>query len=150
MRAFNSVQSIVSDSLWPHGLQHTRPPCPSPSPRACSNSCPLTRVMPSNHRILCHPLLLLPSIFPSIRAFSNESALCIMRPKYWSFSISPSNEYWGLISFRMDWFDLLSVQRHNWCFWITVLGGSGEAATNYTLGARPPGIQGSCLKCPNL
>ena len=69
-------------------------------------------VMPSNHLILCHPLLLLPSIFPSIRVFSNESVLCIRWPKYWSFSfsISPSSEYSGLISFRMDWFDLLSVQ----------------------------------------
>ena len=69
-------------------------------------------VMSSNHLILCCPLLLLPSIFPSIRVFSNESALCIMWPKYWSFSfsISPSNEYSGLISFRMDWLDLLAVQ----------------------------------------
>ena len=69
-------------------------------------------MMPSNHLILCHPLLLLPSIFPSIRVFSNESALCIRWPKYWSFSfsISPSNEYLGLISFRTDWFDLLAVQ----------------------------------------
>ena len=68
--------------------------------------------MPSNHLILCHPLLLLPSIFPSIRVFSIESALYIRRPKYWSFSfsISPSNEYSGLISFRIDWFDLLVVQ----------------------------------------
>ena len=68
--------------------------------------------MPSNHLILCHPLLLLPSIFPSIRGFSNESALCIRWPKYWSlsFSISPSNEHPGLISFRMDWLDLLAVQ----------------------------------------
>src|SRR5574337_166030 len=70
-------------------------------------------VMPSNHLILCHPLLLLPSIFPSIRVFSNESALHIKWPKYWSFSfnISPSNEYPGWISFRMDWLDLLAVQR---------------------------------------
>ena len=69
-------------------------------------------VMPSNHLILCRPLLLLSSIFPSIRVFSNESALRIRWPKYWSFSfsISPSNEYSGLISFRMDWLDLLSVQ----------------------------------------
>ena len=68
--------------------------------------------MPSNHLILCHPLLLLPSIFPSIRVFSNEPALCIRWPKYWSFSfsISPSNEYSGLISFRMDWFELPAVQ----------------------------------------
>ena len=69
-------------------------------------------VMPSNHLILCHPLLLPPSIFPSIRVFSNESALCIRWPKYWSFSfnISPSNEHPGPISFRMDWLDLLAVQ----------------------------------------
>ena len=69
-------------------------------------------VMPSNHLILCHPLLLLPSIFPSIRVFSNQSVLCIRWPKYWSFSfsISPSNEYSGLISFRIDWLDLLAVQ----------------------------------------
>ena len=69
-------------------------------------------VMPSNHLILCHPLLLLPSIFPCIRVFSNESALHIRGPKYWSFSfnISPSNEYPGLISFRIDWLDLLAVQ----------------------------------------
>ena len=69
-------------------------------------------VMPSNHLILCHPLLLPPSIFPSIRVFSNESALHIRWPKYWSFSfsISPSNEHSGLISFRMDWLDLLAVQ----------------------------------------
>ena len=69
-------------------------------------------VMPSNHLILCHPLLLLPSIFPNIRVFSNELALCIRWPNYWnfSFSIGPSNEYSGLISFRIDWFDLLAVQ----------------------------------------
>ena len=68
--------------------------------------------MPSNHIILCHPILLLPSIFPSIRIFSNESALCIRWPKYWSFSfnVSPTNEHPGLISFRMDWLDLLAVQ----------------------------------------
>ena len=67
-------------------------------------------MMPSNHLILCHPFLLLPSIFPSIRVFSNESVLRIRWPKYWSFSISPSSKYSGLISFRMDWFDLLAVQ----------------------------------------
>ena len=68
--------------------------------------------MPSNHLILCHPLLLPPSVFPSIRVFSNASVLCIKWPKYWSFSfsISPSNEYSGLISFRMDWLDLLAIQ----------------------------------------
>ena len=67
-------------------------------------------MMPSNHLILCYPLLLLPSIFPSIRVFSNELTLFIRWPKFWSFSISPSNKYSGLISFRMDWFDLLAVQ----------------------------------------
>ena len=85
---------------------------------------PIELVMPSNHLILCHPLLLLPWIFPSIRVFSNESALRIRWPKYWSFSfsISPSNEYSGLISFRTDYFDLLAVhgalksflQYHSW------------------------------------
>ena len=77
--------------------------------RACSNSCPSKSVMPSNHLILCWPLL--PSIFPSIRVFSNETVCCIRWPKYWSFSfsISPSNEYSGLISFRVDWVDLLAA-----------------------------------------
>ena len=72
----------------------------------------IVSVMPPNHLIFCHPLLLPPSIFPSIRVFSNESVLCIRWPKYWSFSfsISPSNEYSGLISFRMDWLDLPAVQ----------------------------------------
>ena len=109
----SSVQyshSVMSDSLRPHELQHARPPCPSPTPGVYSNSCPLKSVMPSNHLILCRPLLLLPSISPSIRVFSNESALCIRWPKYWSFSISPSNEHPELISFRMDWLDLLAVQ----------------------------------------
>ena len=111
---FNSVQfscSVMSNSSWPHGLQHTRPPCPSPTPRVYSNSCPLRRWC---HPTIssCHPLLLQPSIFPSIRVFSNELVLHIRWPKYWSFnfSISPSNEYLGLISFRMDWLDLLAVQ----------------------------------------
>ena len=105
-------RSVMSDHLWPHELQHARPPCPSPALRACSNSCPLNMVMPSNHLILCHPLLYLPSIFPSIRVFSNESVLHIRWLKYWSFnfSISPSNEYSGLISFRIDWLDLPAVQ----------------------------------------
>ena len=71
---------------------------------------PIESVMTSNHLILCHPLLLLPSIFPRIKVFSNETALCIRWPKYWSFSISPSNEHSGLISFRMDWLDLLAGQ----------------------------------------
>ena len=104
--------SVMSDSFQSHRLQHARPPCLSPSPGACSNSCPSSQWCHSNHFILCHPLLLLPSIFPSIRVFSNESVIHIRWPKYWSFgfSISPSNEYWGLISFRMDWFDLFVVQ----------------------------------------
>ena len=99
----------MSDSLWPHGLQHARPPCPSPTPGVYSNSWPLSRWC---HLIFCRPLLLPPSIFPSIRVFSNESALHIRWPKYWSFSfsISPSNEHSELISFRMDWLDLLAVQ----------------------------------------
>ena len=104
--------SVVSNSLRPHGLQHIRVPCPSPVPVACSNSCPSIKlIMPTNYLILCCPLLFLPSIFPTIRVFSNESVLCIRWPKYWSFSISPSNEYSELISFRTDWFDLLAVQR---------------------------------------
>ena len=99
-------RSVVSDSLRLHGLQHARLPCPSLT-RAYSKS-----VMPSNHLILCGPLLLPPSIFSSIRVFYNESILHIRWPKYWSFSfsISPSNEYSRLISFRIDWFDLLAVQ----------------------------------------
>ena len=92
-------------TLQPHELQHARLPCPSPSPGICSNSCPL---MPSDHLVLCRPLLLLPSIFPSIRVFSNESALHIRWPKYWSCSISPSSEYSGSISFKIDWCDLLA------------------------------------------
>ena len=104
--------SVGSDSLRPHGLQHIRLPCPSPSPGACSNSClSIKLVMPTNYLILCCPLLFLPLIFPTIRVFSNESVLCIRWPKYWSFSISPSNEYSELVSFRTDWFDLLAVQR---------------------------------------
>ena len=94
-----------------HGLLHARPACPSPTPGVYSNSC-LELVMPFSHLIFCRPLLLPPSIFPSIKVFSSESALRIRWPKYWSFSfsISPSNEYSGLISFRINWFDLLAVQ----------------------------------------
>ena len=106
---FSSVTQVMSDSLRPHELQHDRTPCPSPTPGVYSNSCPLSRwYHPTIHR----PLLLLPSIFPSIRLFSNESVLLIRWPKYWSFSFSVhlSNEYSGLISFRMDWLDLLAVQ----------------------------------------
>ena len=95
--------SVMSDSLRPHGLQHARLPCPTPTPGAYSNSCPSSSVMPSNHLILCRLHLLLPSIFPCIRVFSTESALHIRWPKYWSFIISPSNEYSGSVSFRMGW-----------------------------------------------
>ena len=101
--------SIMSDSLRPQGLHDASLPCPSPTPRAFVS---IKLVMPSNLLILCRSLHLLPSIFPNIRVFSNELVLCIRCPKYWSFSfsISPSNEYSGLISFRIDWLDLLAVQ----------------------------------------
>ena len=100
----------MSNSLWPHGLQYARLPCPSLSPRVCSNSCPLIQ--------WCHPTMsssvapFSSSVSPSIRFFSSELALHIRWPKYWgfSFSISPSNEYSGLVSFRIDWFDPLAVQ----------------------------------------
>ena len=99
----------MSDSLWLHGLRHARFPCALLPLRICSNSCPLSRWCYLTISFCC-PLLLLPSIIPSIRVFSNGLALCIRWPKYWSlsFSISPSNEYSGLISFRIDWFDLLA------------------------------------------
>ena len=102
---------LTSDSLRPHESQHTRPPCPSPTPGVHSESRP-SSLMPSSHLILCRPLLLLPSIPPSIRVFSNESTLHTRWPKYWSFSfiIIPSKEIPGLISFRMDWLDFLAVQ----------------------------------------
>ena len=113
----------MSNSLWPRGLQHARLPCPSPSPGICSNSS-IESVTLSNHLIHCRPLLLLPSSFPSIRVFPNESGLPIRWPKYWSFSISPSNEYSGLISFRIDWFDFAVqgrlkslLQHHNSKTW---------------------------------
>ena len=101
----------MSTSLRPHGLQHARPPCPSPTP-SLLKLMSIESVMPSSHLILCCPLLVMPSIFPSIRVFSNESPLHIRWPRYWifSFKISPSSEHSGLISFRMDWLDLLAVQ----------------------------------------
>ena len=106
---WSESHSVVSYSLQLHESQHSRPPCPSPTPGVHSKLRSIESVMPSSHLILCHPLLLLPSIFPSIRVFSNESALPIRWPKYWNFNfnISPSNEHPGLISFRMDWLDLL-------------------------------------------
>ena len=102
--------SVMSDSWQPHGLQHTRPPCPSPNPSAFSNSCP--------SRQWCHPTISSSFVpfcsclqsFPASESFPNESVFHIRWPKYWSFSISPFNEYSGLISFRMDWLDLLAVQ----------------------------------------
>ena len=99
----------MSDSLQPHEPQHARPSCPS---RSLPKHMSIELVMPSNHLILCCPLLLLPSIFSSIRVFSDESALRIRWSKYWSFSfsISLSYEYSGLISIRMDWLDLHAVQ----------------------------------------
>ena len=108
--SFQFTRSVVSDSLQPQELQHARPPCPSPTPGVHSNPCPLSQ--------WCHPAIsssVVPfssSIFPSIRVFSNESALCIRWPMYWSFSfnISPSNQHPGLVSFRMDWLALLAVQ----------------------------------------
>ena len=120
MNCFSSVQfshSVVSDSLRPHELQHARPPCPSSTPGVHSDSMSIKSVMPSSHLILGHPLLFLPSIPPSIRVFSNESALRIRWPMYWSFSFSiiPSKEIPGLISFRMDWLDLLAVQGTQEC-----------------------------------
>ena len=102
---------VVSNSSQSHGLLHARLLCSSLSPGVCSDSCPSSQWC-SYHFILSHTHILLPSIFPSIRVFSNELALCIRWPKYWgfSFSISPSNEYSVLISFRIDWFGLLVVQ----------------------------------------
>ena len=110
----SSVQfshSVVSDSLRPREVQHARPPCPSPSPGVHSDTS-IESMMPSSHLILGRPLLLLPPIPPGIRVFSNESTLRMRWPKYWSssFSIIPSKEIPGLISFRMDWLDLLAVQ----------------------------------------
>ena len=108
---FSSVQfshSVLSNSLRPHGLQHTRLPCSSPTPRIYLNLCPLSQ--------WCHPTISssvapFSSLkFPSIRIFSKESALHTRWPKYWSFCISPSNEYSGLISFRNDWFNFLAVK----------------------------------------
>ena len=100
----------MSNSLWPHGLQHARLPCLSPSPRACSNSCPLSQWCHPTISSSVSPFSCLQSFPASV--FSNESAVCIRWPKCWSFnfSISPSNDYSGLISFKIDWFDLLAVQ----------------------------------------
>ena len=102
----------MSDSLWPHRSAAHQASLSLTISQSLLKLMSIESVMPSNHLILCHALLFLPSILPSIRVFSNELALHLMQPKYWrfSFSISPSNEYSGLISFRVDWFDLLAVQ----------------------------------------
>ena len=157
-------RSVVSDFLWPYGLQHTRPPCPSPTPGVYPNSCPMSQ--------WCHPTIsfsVVPFsscfiIFPSIRVFSNESVLSIRWPKHWSFSfsITPSNEYSGLISFRIDWFDLAFqgtvkslLQHHNskvsipWCsaFCIVQLShpymttGKTIALTRWTFDSNVPVFQ---------
>ena len=102
----------MSDSLQPHGLQYSQASLSFTISQSWLKLMSMESVMPSNHLILCRPILLLLSIFPSIRVFSSELTLHIRWPKYWSFSfsISPSNEYSGLISFRIDWLDLLAVQ----------------------------------------
>ena len=114
VRTLSSAQfsrSVISNSLWPDGLQHTRPPCPSPTPRVFSNSCPSSQ--------WCHPTISSSVVpfsrlqsFPASGSFPMSQFFAIRWPKFWSFSfnISPSNEYSGRISFRMDWFDLLAVQ----------------------------------------
>ena len=111
----SSVQfshSVMSDSLGPHGLAARQASLSITNSRSLLTLMSIELVMPSKHLIICHPLLLPPSIFPSIRVFSSKSVLCIRWPKDWSlsFSLSPSNEYSGLISFRIDLFDLLAVQ----------------------------------------
>ena len=122
IRCYSSIKSLLFTSEcnhlccsfakscptpWPHGLKNARLSCPS-LPPGLLKFMYVESVMPSNHLILCRPLLLLPSIFPSVRAFSNELALRIRWPKYFSFSTRTSNEYSGLISFRIDWFHLLA------------------------------------------
>ena len=151
----------MSDSLRPHGLQHSRLPCPSPIPTAYSNSGPSSQWCHTNHLILCHPLLPLPSIFSSIRVFSNESVLHIRWPKYWSFSfsISSSNEYSGLISFRMD-----IINEHNqsdFCFDHLVMSMGSIVSSAFGNGCLPwPACSldkiviccpvSSCIPRPNL
>ena len=100
----------MSDSLWPHELQHARLPCPSLSPGIYSNSCPLSWWCHLSISSSVTPFPSCPQSFPASGFFCNEVPLCIRWPKYWSFSISPSSAYSGLISFRIDWFDLLAVQ----------------------------------------
>ena len=103
----------MSSSLQPPGLQHAKLPCPSLSPAICSNLCPLSQWCYLTISSSATPLLLLSSVFASIRVFSSELVVCIRWPKHWSFSfsVSPSNEYSGLISFKIDWFDRLAIKR---------------------------------------
>ena len=152
--------SVMSDLLWPHGLQHARSPCPSLSPSVCSNSCSLSRWCHPTMSSSAAPFSSCPPSFPA-SVFSNELTLWIRRPSYWSFGFSPSNEYLRLMSFRMDWFDLLAVQgtlkslfQHHslkasilWCsaFFMIQLSlsymaiGKTIALTLGTLAAGPPG-----------
>ena len=104
--------SVMPNSLWPIDCAAHQTSLSITNSWSLLKPMSIDSVMPSNHLILCHPLLLLPSVFPGIRVFSNESVLCIRWLKHWSFSfnISPCNKYSGLISFRIDWFDLLAVQ----------------------------------------
>ena len=104
------VQLLSHVCLFVNPCSAAPPVLPVPISWSLPKFMSIEAVMPSNHLILCHPLLLLPLIFASIRVFSRESALHVRWPKYWSFSIRPSNEYSGLISYRIDWFDLLAVQ----------------------------------------
>ena len=122
MELLSFSRRVVSDSLQPHGLQHARPPCHSPSPEVCPSSCPFHRWC---HLIPWCPLFLLPSMSPNIRDFSNEWSVHIRWPKYWnfSFSINPSSDYSGLISFRVVWFDIKNLIFEHWrevlvCSWI--------------------------------
>ena len=128
----------MSDSLQPNGLQHTRPPCPSLSPRVCSDSCPLNQWCHPGISSSAHPLLL-----PSASSSFLELALCIKWPQYWSFSfsISPSSEYLGLISFRTDWFDLLAVQ---WTY-KSLLQHHNSKALWSLHGSQPCHGQGACV-----
>ena len=130
---------VTSDSLQPNGLQHARLPCPSLPPGVCSKLMSIESMMPSHHLIPCCSFLLLPSILPSIRVFSNELTLCIRWPKYWSisFSISPSNEYSGFISLKIDWFDLLAAQGTLKSLWL-------HASHASLISLLPKGLSRAC------
>ena len=141
-KGFSSVQfscSVVSDFLRPHESQHTQASLSITNSRSSLKLTSIESVMPSSHLILCHPLLLLPPIPLSIRVFSNESTLPMRWPKYWSFSFSiiPSEEHPGLISFRMDWLDLLVVQ------------GTLNSLLQYHSSNRYQNKNYSCHPCPS-